>query len=233
MYSHLKFTNDKGRESCFIQKWLNDKDIKLYDRTVFIPKAGEENERELNVYTGLCAEKYDDTVDTDISQLFDVMKTLVGDDDTHLEYLLKYLAHCVQKPYELPRVALIFKSVQGIGKGQVFGFFARKIIGYLYSTITSNINDLYGEFGEGLMDKIFVVHDEVKGKDTFGLSDRIKQDITDQIPRTFNIKYRRPIRRTPYARFIFLTNIEGTRSTLLIWQDYCLWTAQLRHSIST
>lgn len=49
-------------------------------------------------------------------------------------YIIHYLAHMIQKPHELPGVALIFTGEKGCGKDTFFDFFGEHVIGKEYYT---------------------------------------------------------------------------------------------------
>ena len=49
----------------------------------------------------------------------DLLAALCNDDQTCITYLLNYLAHMVQKPTQLPEVAIVMRGAQGIGKGSL------------------------------------------------------------------------------------------------------------------
>jgi hypothetical protein len=82
----------------------------------------------MNTFNGLRAERLHG--DGDFSRILHHIDILTGHEGT--DYLLNYLAHMVQRPGELPRVALVFQSEQGVGKNVFFENFANKVLGNEY-----------------------------------------------------------------------------------------------------
>jgi len=90
---------------------------------------------------------------------------------------LKYLAHMVQCPGTLPRVALVFMSSQGVGKNIFFENFAKYILGQDLYLQTDNMEKIIGKFNMNY-NKLMVIMDEVQTKDSFTNSEAIKNMIT-------------------------------------------------------
>ena len=104
---------------------------------------------------------------------------LVNHDNASYEYVLDYFAHLIQKPGELPGVALLFRSEkEGVGKNLMFEhFFGYNIVGSKYILQTTDIDKVLGRFSM-INNKLLVILDEAKGKDTFLNNEKIKNFIT-------------------------------------------------------
>ena len=166
----------------FFALWFEDPELKTYERADFIPRPMVCPNYVFNTYKGLQAEKLPETDDTDCSIFTNHINILCGEEAEPTDYVTKYLAHIVQKPSEIPRVALVFKSDQGTGKNLFFERFGRKLLGEEYTFQTGDMDRVVGRFANKC-NKLLVILDEVSGKDGFRHSDKIKNLITaDKLP---------------------------------------------------
>ncbi len=97
----------------------------------------------------------------DMTPFWDFVREVIcAGDDERFTYIRNWMAHAVQKPTEMPRVALLFKSVEGtgakacllIGSNQIFLASTRSP---LRRSITYSAN-----FNSHLGDKLFVFANE-------------------------------------------------------------------------
>ena len=119
------------------------------------------------------------TYNADIQPILDHVMLLVNHDSASYEYILNYLAHLIQKPGELPLVALLFRSEkEGVDKNLFFEMFiGNMLLGSKYMLQTADIDKILGRFSM-INDKLLVILDEAKGKDTFLNNEKIKNFIT-------------------------------------------------------
>lgn len=176
----------KNLEKDFPMTWLSSKHIRTYENCDFCPPPNYINNSAFNLFHGLDGEKLifnnkgsnDKLILGKQSNIFiKQLWYLTGKNNLCLEYCLDYLAHLIQKPGELPRVALLFKSDQGVGKNVFFEQFTNKLINKKYLLVTADLDHIIGRFTQ-INQKLVVLMDEAKGKDTFTGSDRIKAFIT-------------------------------------------------------
>ena len=171
-------TDDTSKK--FIKKWFSDPKQRKYNNVDFILPPYICPDYTFNLFTGFEYEKWDDKYDenTDIQVLLNHIKLLSGDDKTEdvNNYLLNYLAHMVQYPGVLPRVALVLKSIQGVGKNLFFDNFGA-CFGKQFVLSTADPNHITGRFNH-IDKKILCNYDEASGKDTFSNNDKIKEMIT-------------------------------------------------------
>lgn len=166
----------------FFALWFEDPDKRKYERADFIPTPMVCPHYVFNTYKGLQAEKLPKTNDTECSIFTNHINILCGEEAAPTDYVTKYLAHIVQFPSEIPRVALVFKSDQGTGKNLFFENFGKKLLGKDYTFQTGDIDRVVGRFAN-TCNKLLVILDEVSGKDGFRHSDKIKNLITaDELP---------------------------------------------------
>ena len=74
-------------------------------------------------------------------------------------YIVNWLAHMIQRPFEKPGVALCFKSEQGTGKSMFWSFIGR-MMGEALSVSTGNIN-IIGNFNGMIENKILIIGEEI------------------------------------------------------------------------
>lgn len=76
------------------------------------------------------------------------------------EYVLNWLAHMLQKPYELPDVALIVTGQKGYGKDTLFDFFGEYVLGSKYFINYSDNNQFFDHYDTGRVHKILAKLEE-------------------------------------------------------------------------
>tara|TARA_R110000822_G_scaffold12943_1_gene46556 strand:- start:41 stop:2746 length:2706 start_codon:yes stop_codon:yes gene_type:complete len=103
-----------------------------------------------------------------------------GKDRKQEQYLLKWLAHRVRYCGVMPKVALIFKSLQGVGKDMLFEWFGNDIIGSEYYTNTDDYDKILGRFNGGLEKLLLLCLNESSYGDTNKYENALKTLITDK-----------------------------------------------------
>lgn len=148
----------------------------------------------------------------DVSLFTELLKTnLCSGDNEQYEYLIKYLAHMIQKPYERPGVAVVMPSEQGVGKDS----FMQVIKAFVYNTnyaMITNTDDLTG-FNSQVEGRLIVFANEAIFSYKLEEAGRIKTFITEgqvNIERKGIDKY--PVNN--YARLFIASNDE--KSSALI-----------------
>lgn len=196
LYRHI----DEGK---WIKKWTKQVNIRNYLKMNFAPPPVPCREWEFNTFPGLVP--VPDVEPGDCSIIQDHFKRLVNHEEAGYEYLMNYLAHMVQKPGEIPNVAIVFKSDQGVGKNLIFEqFIGKELLGRQLYYQTADVNRVLGQFSS-IENKIMVILDETSGRDTFLVSDKIKNLITaDTIP--WEQKYIAAINVKNCARYLFFSN---------------------------
>lgn len=157
--------------------WRDLKYIRTFENVDFLPHPLPCPNYTLNTFNGLRAEKLPECEEQDIDLLLNHINILTGNNEEGTKYVFNYLAHSVQKPGELPRVALVFQSDQGTGKNIFFENFVRSICGGEYLLQTAEMDKVIGRFSM-VNNKLYVIMDETNGKDSFSNSDKIKNTIT-------------------------------------------------------
>jgi len=120
-------------------------------------------------------------------------------------WIMNWLAHMVQRPWEKPGTAIVLRSEkEGTGKG-LFGEYIRRLVGDALSFKTSNPQDIVGTFNAGMDDKLLVVGDEILFKGNKPATDAIKSLITEP---TVSIRRMRTDAqvRPSYVRVVLISN---------------------------
>jgi len=203
-YKNVK-VNFAGSTLPFTRMWCESPDIRTYENIDFVPYPLVCPEHTFNTFTGLEAIKTESkgaNVDWFREHLF----LLCGKDEAGTDYMMNYLAHMVQKAGELPRVACVFRSVEGVGKNTFFESFGKHVLGQQYILQTAEPDDVIGRFNLN-QNKLMVIMDEAQGKDMFASSEKIKNLIT-----AVNLKWESKgvncITLKNLGRYIFFSNNE-------------------------
>lgn len=176
-YENIFVGEDIQEKTKWTKIWRSLKYIRTFENVDFLPHPLPCPDYTLNTFNGLRAAKLPSCVEKNIDLLLNHIKILSGNDEAGTKYIIDYLAHAVQKPGELPRVALVFQSDQGTGKNIFFENFVRKVLGGEYLLQTAEMDKVIGRFSM-INNKLFVIMDETSGKDSFSNSDKIKNIIT-------------------------------------------------------
>lgn len=102
-----------------------------------------------------------------------ILDWLVGHDAAALEWVVHWLAYKVQNPEVVPKIAVVFCTVPGAGKGTLF-----RVIQHMLgerNTATLERGALESRFNARWADKLFVLADEVMTSDNHrDVSERLK-----------------------------------------------------------
>ena len=206
--------DNSGKPKQFFDMWARDAERREYETITWIPSNAEEHKSQLgknyNSFDGLkSVEMEEKEWDKNAINLFnDHLDLLVNYEPDGLEYLKNYIAHMFQKTIELPEVALIFKSKQGVGKDLMTSILG-DIMGKEYLHKDSRMENIIGNFNEDLENKIIIQLNEVCGKDGHFNREALKDMITAE---QFNInrKYGKKLKCNNYIRpFLFTNNLNA------------------------
>ncbi len=192
-YYEIKYTqiiNNNGglekKECRFIDKWLDDIEKKVYNKIYFFPSLSNDimpyNPSHYNTFTGYKIENIQNKEvysyeDEDFNYILEHLRDLTNNNEEHYNYFLNYLSHIIQKPYEQPKISIIFQTKPGVGKDKFFNWFGYELLGSRYFLNTDNIESLFGHFTSSLEEKILVIMTEIESSDTFKANKKIKNFI--------------------------------------------------------
>lgn len=202
----------------FIDKWIKDTNKRSYKRIIFKPNASDlENLENYNLFTGFRINKLNIEADTnfDVKQILQFLNLISGNknytelnyDDVSFKLIMAFIIKII-KYKELPKISLVLRSVRrhGVGKGTFYNLL-KAIIGSEYCLETGDFSDLFGNFNDGRVNKLLIALDECSGSETFQVTGKIKNAITEN---TFmaNPKYGKKYELDNYNTFLFYSNNE-------------------------
>jgi hypothetical protein len=207
-YPERKLTETFNHLPCnFINKWIKDKDIKVYNNLIFKPFNGVKyepiNMNTFNTFTGYNPHiKTQVTDNTIIKDWCDVVLQLCEGNKTFYDYYIKYLAHIIQFPSTRIGISILFRSNEGVGKGQHL-IAIKNIITKKYYFASPTKDDFTGKHALAFANTLLVNWDETGS--CADVIDQIKSKITEE----YVVIERKNIDKAEfvnYARIIFTTN---------------------------
>ena len=209
------YQNQCQWRSCIIATQTPDRSWSVsYSSLVFYPYLKpEDNKYGADVYNSWKGFKYPYVkIDCknpgfDINPLLNHIKLLSGKGDEAIrtqKYVLNWIAHMIQRPFEKPNTALCFKSEQGTGKSMFWSFIGR-MMGENLSISTGNINNITGDFNGMIEGRLLIIAEEavdyVKKSGSHILKDLITSDrqvINRKGVNQYEVKH--------FGRCVFLSN---------------------------
>ena len=154
--------------------WLEHKDRRQYKGMVFSP--GQDFPGYLNLFQGFPITP----VDGDCSLYLDLIRDVICNGNlAHHDYVIRWLAHMIQKPAELPGTALILRGKQGIGKGTMMKYLG-ELVGQHYLELT-HMSQVTGKFNGHLKDALCLHANEAIWGGDKASEGQIKAMITDEL----------------------------------------------------
>ena len=126
-------------------------------------------------------------------------------DEILIDYMTKYFAHMLQKPCDLPGVALVLTGEKRIGKDTLGDFLQKFVVGDSLCTNYTKNSQFFGTHDMGKINKFLIKLEETSKKDCFENASELKATITAR-QCTANPKGVQEITADNFARFIFTTN---------------------------
>jgi hypothetical protein len=106
-----------------------------------------------------------------------VLEVLACGDKAKSDYILDWCAHMVQRPWEKPGVALVFRGRKGTGKS-LLTLLVATAIGRRNALITASGKKLFGNFNWHLADKLLIGAEEAFFVGNRELTDQLKHLLT-------------------------------------------------------
>ena len=209
-YAHLKIDGKKATKI-----WIESDDTRRYDELVFDP-TGQCSNSSYNLFKGLAVEPVAGTCDLYLQHIKEII--CAGDEKLY-DYVIGWMAHAIQKPTELPGVALVLRGSQGTGKGTFAQHFG-KIFGDHFQHLV-HMDHLLGKFNAHLSSALVVFADEIVWGGNKREAGQLKGIISES-RRMMEAKFKDPILVDNYARFIFATNDEWAVPTGPKERRYCV-----------
>lgn len=154
----LKYCNRKvwthGEEKGLGSYWIDHPKRQEYKTVVFSP--GRDIPWYFNLWQGWGVEPVKGCCDAFLDFIAD---TVCGGDTDLFNYVIRWCAHLVQKPAELPETALVLRGREGIGKN-TFVEALGKLVGDAHFIQLTSFNQVVGRFSGHLADKLLVFCNE-------------------------------------------------------------------------
>jgi len=224
-HMEVKKNGDTVYSSLF-RKWIQDETRRSYEMLDFIPDKNYKNDRIYNTFKGFDYDDYDRGYNKKewVIEFFKKhLLLLVDNDQKAMEYVLNFIAHIFQKPYELPGVCLLFRSIEGMGKDGMLEII-QKLLGKEYVAGTSNLNEVFGDFNGILKHKLILQLNETDSRQGFAFKDALKDQITKTQVR-INEKNMKPYTIKNYARIFIFTNNMNPIDISQSDRRYCVFQA--------
>jgi hypothetical protein len=190
---------DRGEEVGLGTYWLNHPQRAEYEGMVFSP--GREVPKYLNLWSGWGVEPRE-------GDCFEILnfidEVICSGDDSLCEYIIRWFAHMVQRPLELPETALVFRGREGIGKNTLVDPF-RDIVGREHFLLLSSLNQVTGRFSGHLANALLVFCNESVWGGDKSAQGVLKSMITDEY-QPIEHKGRDLMMVKNYRRMVFATN---------------------------
>lgn len=210
IYNNLWYKGKTDEMYLFIRKWEKDQQIRCYHKLIFCPLEHTLfSKREFNCFKGLDASFLPKPTEPHpyLKDILTFIKDRLCDgNEEYYNYHLKWLAFIVKHPGKKTGVNNICKGGQGVGKNMFYEWFGNCVIGRKYTLITDRPADVVGKFNGLLLNKLFILLDEVCGKDTFSSNEGFKSKISNP---TMTIERKGKDQKSDvpnYLNFMSLTN---------------------------
>ncbi len=189
----------------FLPLWLKDRKRRKYRGIKWCPKITNDKDY-YNSFSGFKSEEVDKVDMELVNPFIDHWNLLCNGEEEVLDYVLKYLSHMIQKPEELPQVALLFQGIQGTGKDIATSQLGN-MIGQSLVKKEEKCENIFGTFNGCIENKLVLQINEISGSNGFKHKESFKDLITAE---KLNIrKMRTDVFETPnYLRcFLFSNNL--------------------------
>jgi hypothetical protein len=194
------------RQIPFFPLWLNSRDRREYDKLVYKPD-GVCGEREYNTFVPLLGGSFPAAGgELGLERFLEIALNLVNGNVAHRDYLLKWIAMKIQKPWIVPGVCLVFTGPQGVGKSMFWSFVGNRLIGRSQYVYSDNISrDIFDTYSEAQMSNLLCLMEETSSSITRKMANELKAKITATEAR-INPKDVRPFSIDTYLSWVLLTN---------------------------
>lgn len=154
-----RMVSHRGRDVTADKFWLAHRDRREYLRGVVFKPGQDAREGEYNLWRGFAVEEIAGEWGEGW-ELYErhLREVVCSGGEGVYKWLIGWMAHRVQRPWEVPQSSVVLVGERGDGKSSVFKIFGR-LFGKHYMAVT-NPRHLLGNFNHHLMDKVLVLADE-------------------------------------------------------------------------
>jgi hypothetical protein len=180
--------------------WMSHPDRRTYEGLVFDPAYRSEYANHYNLWQGFAVEP----AEGDCSLYLELILTVICcGNEQHYNYLIRWMAHAVQCPGQLPGVAVVLMGGRGAGKGcsiQPFG----RLFGRHFASLNTR-ESFMGRFNAHMQDKMVMFADEVFWSGDKSQEGALKTMITEH-RRPYEAKGLPLVELDNFARVVMATN---------------------------
>lgn len=192
-FQHIKvlvFVGDGGSKAICKsvgEIWMKHNEKKTLSTIVFDPRPDSLNSNNLNIYQGMDitvqeCKRFVEERGLDYKKWIEpilnhIREIWCSDNRIVYNYVLKWMAHAITKPWIKMGVALVLVGSEGCGKSMIVNALG-KCFGAHYHQLT-DMDDLVGRFTAPLADKMFVFADEAFWGGCKSVSGKLKGIITE------------------------------------------------------
>ena len=139
----------------------------------------------------------------EVQPWLDLVDSLMGGNPELINYFINYFAHLIQKPQDLPGVALVMRGAQGVGKGSVIE--PLNLILGQHAAYANSQNQFMGRFDAHLATALLIFADESVWGGDKSAEGALKGMITNPVL-SVEDKHKPIYKIRNYRRMIFATN---------------------------
>lgn len=187
-------------------KWIEDENRRSYTELIFYPKLDFNCNNSYNLFKGFNYNINNNYIKNQdgLDRFLQLVGCLCNNNKSCIEYLLNWSAHLLQKPQELPKVAVLIKSIEGCGK-DTFREYLEEMIGTDYVYTTDKIDNILGNFNPNISNKLLIQLNEAKSFDGHSNVSALKHFITTTSV-DINQKNVKSYKLDNYARLLLFSN---------------------------
>ncbi len=189
--------------------WMKDPNKRHYERRDFVPynpvSGPTVSENIINTAKPMKFQSAEGNSESQAAKDFRRLVEFNTCSPEAADYLLKFFAHMVQKPWENPQVYIIIKGIIGGTGKDTMTIMMSAVIGDEKVFATDKMEYVFGQYNSALSQKVLVQLNEAKGTDAAKYFNNIKHHSTcpENIIRKM---YHEPIPETNYVRYVFYSN---------------------------
>jgi hypothetical protein len=181
-------------------------DRREYNRLIYSP-SGRCEADEYNTFFPLVGSHLPCSDGSDgLRRFLEIVLNLVNGNEVHSDYLLKWIALKLQKPWVVPGVCLVFTGEHGVGKSLIWTILGEKIIGRNQFVYSTNIaKDIFDTHSEAQNSNLLCVMEEASSNITHKMANELKAKITSNLA-IINPKYVKAFTISTFMSWVILTN---------------------------
>ena len=200
----FKISDKFGDNVPFLDIWRKDSTRKICTETSF-KKTENPEVFTLPINFAYKAQEVSETPDPFVEKFKELIDLNTSGDKAVSDYMLDYFAHMIQKPTELPGVALVITGSKGTGKDTLGDFLQEWVVGNHLSTNYTTNKQFFEKHDTGKINKMLIKLEETSRKDCMENASELKATITARQV-TCNPKGVKEITSDNFARYLFTTN---------------------------